>query len=147
MRRADRRGERGAELIEFAFALPVLLMVFAGIIDFGLLFQRYEVVTNAAREGARLASLPGYSTADVQARVNAYITNGISNSATATTTVTPVSIAVASGPAVQARQVEVRHTSTFIIIGPIASLFKGGGTFGSITLTGRATMRVEVPSS
>ena len=31
-----------------------------GIIDFGFLFQRYEVVTNAAREGARVAILPGY---------------------------------------------------------------------------------------
>lgn len=147
MKHADRRGERGAELIEFAFSLPVLLLVFAGIIDFGLLFQRYEVVTNAAREGARIASLPGYSSADVTARVNAYITNGISKTATATTTVTPVSIAVATGPAVQANQVEVQHTSAFIVIGPIASLFKGGGTFGTITLTGRATMRVEVPSS
>ena len=147
MRRAARGGERGAELIEFAFALPVLLLVFAGIVDFGLLFQRYEVVTNAAREGARMASLPGYTTADVQARVSAYITNGIAKSATATTTVTPVSIAVATGPAVQANQVQVQYTSSFIIIGPIASLFGGGGTFGTITLTGRATMRVEVPSS
>jgi Flp pilus assembly protein TadG len=142
-----RRGERGAELIEFAFALPVLLLVFAGIIDFGLLFQRYEVVTNAAREGARIASLPGYTNADVTARVNAYITNGIAASATATTTVTDVSIAVATGPAVQAKQVQVAYSSNFIIIGPISSLFGGGGSFGTITLTGRSTMRMEVPSS
>ena len=33
-----------------------------GIIDFGFLFQHYEVVTNAAREGARVAILPGYRT-------------------------------------------------------------------------------------
>ncbi len=53
---ATRRGdERGAALVEFALALPLLLVVIAGIVDFGFVFQRYEVVTNAAREGARLA--------------------------------------------------------------------------------------------
>ena len=65
--------ERGAELVEFAFVFPTLLLVMLGIIDFGFLFQRYEVVTNAAREGARVAILPGYADADVQARVNQYL--------------------------------------------------------------------------
>ena len=68
--------ERGAELVEFAFVFPLLLLVMLGIVDFGFLFQRYEVVTNAAREGARVAILPGYQTADVQARVNQYLTAG-----------------------------------------------------------------------
>ena len=39
---------------------PLLLFVILGIVDFGFLFQRMEVVTNAAREGARIAVLPGY---------------------------------------------------------------------------------------
>ena len=50
---------------------PLLLLVMLGIMDFGFLFQRYEVVTTAAREGARVAILPGYQDADVRARVNA----------------------------------------------------------------------------
>ena len=54
-----RRGERGAALVEFALAVPLLLVVIAGIVDFGFAFQRYEVITNAAREGARMATLPG----------------------------------------------------------------------------------------
>ena len=52
--------ERGAEVIEFAIVLPLLLLVIFGIVDFGFLFQRYVVLTNAAMEGARVASLPGY---------------------------------------------------------------------------------------
>ena len=32
-----------------------------GIMDFGLMFQQYEVITNAAREGARVAMLPNYN--------------------------------------------------------------------------------------
>ncbi len=64
-----RAGERGSELVEFALVFPLLLLVVLAIVDFGFLFQRYEVLTNAAREGARVAVLPGYTTADIQARV------------------------------------------------------------------------------
>ena len=53
--------DKGAELIEFALVFPLLLLVMFGIMDFGLLFQRYETVTNAAREGARIAVLPDYA--------------------------------------------------------------------------------------
>ena len=40
--------------------LPLLLLVLFGIIDFGFMFQRYVVLTNAAMEGARVGILPGY---------------------------------------------------------------------------------------
>jgi Flp pilus assembly protein TadG len=55
------RAQSGAEVIEFALTLPLMLLVVLGIIEFGFLFQQYEVVTNAAREGARVAVLPTYS--------------------------------------------------------------------------------------
>ncbi len=59
---ADRRkGERGQAIVELALTLPLLLLVLLGIFDFGLMFQRFEVVTNAAREGARVAVLPDYT--------------------------------------------------------------------------------------
>ena len=52
----------GAELIEFAIVAPILLLLIAGIVDFGMMFRTYEAVTNAAREGAprrRAARLRG----------------------------------------------------------------------------------------
>ena len=55
---AGSTGERGAELVEFALVFPMLLLVMLGIMDFGFLFQRYEVLTAAAREGARSPSSP-----------------------------------------------------------------------------------------
>lgn len=67
------RSESGAELVEFALVLPLLLVLIGGIADFAMLFQNYEVTTNAAREGARLAVLPGSEAnnyAVVTARVN-----------------------------------------------------------------------------
>src|SRR6185436_12324640 len=69
--------ERGAALVEFALALPLLLVVIAGIVDFGFTFQRYEIITNAAREGARMASLPGYDQTSVDDRVRAYVAAGL----------------------------------------------------------------------
>ncbi len=63
MRLALLRSEHGAELIEMAIVTPLLLLLVFGIVDFGFLFQRYVVLTNAAVEGARVASLPGYTAA------------------------------------------------------------------------------------
>ena len=62
IRRFARRlgDQRGAELIEMAIVTPILLMILAGIFDFGFLFRGWEVVTNAAREGARVGVLPDY---------------------------------------------------------------------------------------
>ena len=80
------RSESGAELIEFALTLPLLLLLVLGMIEFGFLFQEYEVVTNAAREGARIAVLPTYSATqtarqnNATARVNLYLNNAGLNS-------------------------------------------------------------------
>lgn len=45
--------EKGAALVEFAMVLlPLIILVF-GILEFGLLLFNKQVITNAAREGAR----------------------------------------------------------------------------------------------
>ena len=59
-RRRRWASDRGAELIEMAVVLPLLMLLMFGIIDFGFMFQRYVVLTNAAMEGARVGILPGY---------------------------------------------------------------------------------------
>jgi Flp pilus assembly protein TadG len=138
------RGERGAELVEFAFALPLLLLVVAGIIDFGLLFKDYEVVTNAAREGARLGTLPDYTPADIQARVTSYaVAGGLVAGDVSVPAPTTVPLDLGGGKVVTAIQVTVSYPHTFWVIGPIASLV--GGSFGTVNLTASSTMRVEIP--
>ena len=63
-------GDKGAELIELAMVTPLLMLFFAGIFDFAMIFRAWEVVTNAAREGARVGVLPGYEDdANVVSRV------------------------------------------------------------------------------
>jgi hypothetical protein len=48
-----RHGERGAALIEVAITLPILLLTSPSILEFGRVYQTWQVVTNAAREGDR----------------------------------------------------------------------------------------------
>lgn len=55
-----RRGidESGAELVEMAFVLPLLLTLLIGIFWIGRAINVYTTITRAAREGARYAVLP-----------------------------------------------------------------------------------------
>jgi Flp pilus assembly protein TadG len=140
--RALRRSERGAELIEFAMVFPMMLLVMLGIIDFGFLFQRYEVVTNAAREGARVAILPGYSNADVQARVDQYLTSG-GLTGTSTVVVGPSEPVAVGSQCITLRPVTVAYDHTFIFVGPIVGLLGGSG-FGNKTLHATSSMRSEI---
>ena len=60
LRRITRRkgkGERGQSLVEFAFVLPIFLLVLFAIIDFGMAFHAWIAVTSSAREGGRLGAV------------------------------------------------------------------------------------------
>jgi Flp pilus assembly protein TadG len=63
-----KRSERGANLVEFALVLPLLLLILAGVVDFGYAFHDYIIITNAAREGARVASRLPCRTGDATQR-------------------------------------------------------------------------------
>lgn len=65
------RREGGAALVELAIILPVLIMMVFGIIQFGIAFNRVQGLHAAAREGARVASLPSSTAGDVQAAIDA----------------------------------------------------------------------------
>jgi Flp pilus assembly protein TadG len=74
-------------LVEFSLTLPLLLLLVLGIIEFGFLFQEYEVVTNAAREGARVGALipsANYTTTEAETRIADYMQAGGLNMARAT---------------------------------------------------------------
>ena len=143
-RRQQPSSTRGSALLEMAAVLPVLLLVLAAIVDFGFLFLQYEVVTNAAREGARIGVLPDYQTADVQQRVRDYLTAGGLTSASlsaidvvrSTVTVGP------SGLEMDVVTVSVEYPSRFMFLGPITS-FIGGDPYSTVTLNATSTMRAE----
>jgi len=49
--------ERGQSLVEFALTLPILLLLFLGIVVFGQIFFSYQLIQNATRDGARFGSV------------------------------------------------------------------------------------------
>ncbi len=49
------RGAEGAQAVEFALVLPILLLLVLGIINFGYVFGQKLSLNQAVREGARLA--------------------------------------------------------------------------------------------
>jgi Flp pilus assembly protein TadG len=49
------KSRQGSQLVEFAFVLPVLLVLAVGIADLAGAFVLRDKLTNAAREGARIA--------------------------------------------------------------------------------------------
>lgn len=51
-----RRRQGGQSLVEFAIVCPVLVLLLAGAIDFGLLYSQRLEIANAARVGVRWAS-------------------------------------------------------------------------------------------
>jgi len=55
VRRRARQHRRGQALVEFAFVLPILILLLVGIFDFGRAIYAFNTVNNAAREGVRLA--------------------------------------------------------------------------------------------
>jgi TadE-like protein len=66
MRRvSDIRHEDGQSLIEFVLVLPVLLLLATGILEFGLMFNQYLSLTDAARTGARALALDAGQSGDV----------------------------------------------------------------------------------
>ena len=141
--RRKRRSDSGAELIELAIVLPILLFVVAGIVDFGFLFQRYEAVTNAAREGARVAVLPNFNDADVQERVKQYLdASGLNRAASVVPVPTRSTLTLATGATVDVVTVQVFYPAEFLYLGPFARLI-GGNQRSQIMLRGASAMRTE----
>jgi Flp pilus assembly protein TadG len=63
------RRESGQSVVEFALVMPIFVILLFGIIEFGRLWMTVNVMTGAAREGARVAAI--YGTSSGQARTAA----------------------------------------------------------------------------
>jgi len=137
-------GQRGQALIETAMMLPLLLLVAVSIFEFGRAFQTWEVLTNAAREAARVAVLPNSTVAGAQDRARAYLDAGMLNGSSATVTVTPTTISIGAATA-SAKQVTVNYPFQFIVLQPVASLIVSGTMGAPITMSASAEMRNESP--
>lgn len=122
------KADRGAVAVEFALLLPVLVILVFGIMDFGQLFNAQETLTQAAREGARLAALNDPNTCS---RTTAAATGlGLSCPSSA------VQITNCPAGASQTSDAQVTLSYTFTFSDPLASLL-GSPT---MKLTGKGVM-------
>ena len=132
------RRDSGQSVLELAIAMPVLLALLVGIFEFGIAWNRKQVLTNAAREAARFAVLPRPKTEDdVQAVVDDYL-----NSAaipTSEVTATYVNYDAGTNETVTVT-LTMNHELTFV--GPIMG-FMGGSVPGAVTLSSTVNMRHE----
>ena len=138
--------ERGAALLETAIALPLVLLVSVGIFEFGRAFQTWQVVTNAAREGARIAVMPNPVSGAVESRVHAYLAQGqLPEAAAAVVNVDRAAVINIGGANASASIVTVQYPFNFIVLNPVARLVVNNSTLGEapLTITTTAEMRNE----
>jgi Flp pilus assembly protein TadG len=122
-----RRDERGAAAVEFAMVVPLLVLLVAGIANFGRIYYVQTTISAAAREGVRSMAIKNdQGTARTAAR-------------TAANTVTVTDAQIAVSPATGSCLAGSGTNATVTITYPVASLSKLFGT--SVTLTGKGVMR------
>jgi len=123
--------KRGQSMVEFVLVLPVFLILLLGMIEFGLIFNAYITINNAAREGARVGSVGG-TDGEIEAMVNDVGSNlELAN----------LSVAIQPGQGIRSRgdALEVVVTYQYDMITPFISNLLGG----NVNLEGRTVMRVE----
>ena len=139
IRRADSR-DAGQSLVEFAILIPVLLVIVIGIFEFGRAWNIDQVLTNAAREGARLAVIQTSSLGDVQTVVSNRLVEAGLDPTLGVMTVDGIGDGYGT-PA----SVTITYPYQFTFLGPIISFLGDGSETvpGSITLDTTIVMRNE----
>jgi Flp pilus assembly protein TadG len=139
------KSERGAALLEAAITLPMLLLVAVGIFEFGRAYQTWQILTNAAREGARMAVLADPSNGNVVTRVRDYMAAGQLSEANAATVDVNRSASISvNGAPVSASQVSIDYPFSFIVLQPVARLVAPTTSLGgAVVMHAQALMRNE----
>jgi Flp pilus assembly protein TadG len=137
------RNQRGAALVEAAITVPIILLISVGIFEFGRAYQTWQVLTNAAREGARVAVIEGSTDADVRTRVNQYLTVG--GLTTLADSNIPIQRTVPLTGSATASRVQLNYPFAFMVLNPVVRLIAPTDTKtgAPISMTAAALMRNE----
>ena len=150
-----RREERGQNLVELALILPVVLLLLFGMLDFARAFNYKDQTTQVANETARwiiVNQLPTPPTGNVNPILQDYkdwatnelVSTELKSAATGTVKIcftdqagVPKTTGVTSGDSVT-----VTIPASLTPISYLSSVIPG---FSALKLTGKATMRMELP--
>lgn len=134
--RSYRNNRRGAAAVEFAVVAPVFLLFALGMIEYGRMVMVQQVITNASREGARVAVLDGSTPTDVEGIVNQYLASGSISGAAIT--ITPTNLdAVEFGEPITVT-VDVPFSQVSWLPSP---MYLGGTTLSATTVMGRESVQ------
>ncbi len=128
-------GQQGAAALEFALVAPLFLLLWFGIMDFGLAMYAKGLITNASQEGARYGSiyqLPAPTADDIQGYVQGYLLGaGLTE---------PVTITVTGAGGASGTTLTVRVDYTYYFLGLPRFL---AGLCDSVNLSAETVKRLE----
>ncbi len=140
---------RGAEILEAAIVLPILLTLLIGTVWLGRAYNVYETMTRAAREGARFAVAPSCATCGNAPPTDAEVTDVI-NAALSAANMDPLNVSpaiaitrnvvlnLADPSSVQVSGVVITFGYPFQFVVPFTSL-----NMSTITISTSVQMRQE----
>lgn len=126
--------ERGANLVEFALVLPLLVVLLFGIIEASWAFAQQNDVRHGAREGARLAAVDFGNVNAIATEVCARM-DVVYPSETPTVTLTPLGGTGVLGDTAQITVSSSPNSLTGVI----------DGLLGPLTMTSTIEFRLEQP--
>jgi len=149
----QKAGERGVTVLEGAIFLIAFFMLILGVIELGRFLSMRQVLTNAAREGARFAVAPLSQTNtlpaenEVAARVNVFLDAAAVTGATIATTcpLTAPEVCTSKSATMSVATGAVTTEYTKVTVTKPYSVITAPGFFNALTVTlkGEAMMRRE----
>jgi Flp pilus assembly protein TadG len=134
-----RRGESGMAMVETVIVLPLVLMLLFATLEFGVVFGRWQVLGNAAREGARLGVVFRNPATCTAAGVEAEIDAAVASYASALgMSVSAGDVSVTGACIPGPLSVRVSHVHDFLFLDDFAP-----SVSPTLTIVGRSTMRNE----
>ena len=134
--RLCRKNRRGAAAVEFAVVAPLFFLMVFGMIEFGRMIMVQQVITNASREGARMAVLDGATTDTVQTAVQTYLHGATVGSADVTVNPSPPSSAGYGEPVTVTVSINFNQVSWLP-----SPMFLGGKALSAATVMRRETVQ------
>ena len=140
--------ERGAELVEFAFVVVLLVALLYGIVSYGLILSAQSTVTQAAADGARagiVASSTAVATAEAQAGTDlGWMSKGTCGTSGTTITCVASEAPCASNASNQCLTVTVNYNYAS---SPLFPLLPGMGVITPSTISSTDVLQISNPSS
>ena len=128
LRRDRHKLQKGQDLVEYALALPIVLLILMSILDLGRVIYIYSSLHNSVRDGARYGIINPTDAGGIEAVVRDKAV-GLDPLDLTVTVVQP-----------NLQTIRVGATYQFAVVSPVVSVMVGGSPW---PVGSQATMRVE----